>query len=622
MRSIVLLLLPLVVNTACSDYNLGDRRDGNGTLDTDGDGGTDDKTDWAEECDEPSKELGTVLVDESCEEIATVGSWSPVIEWRSTVPGNSYTTPVVGQLTDDNGDGLINDLDMPDIVVANGVGVVYVLSGDGSGVHWQAGALGAEPSTPAIGDLDGDGRPEVVASGSTGIFAYRGDTGAQVWASTAVTGGRLVCGGVAIYDLDSDGHPEVIQGAAVLDGRDGRLKMSGNKGWGTGYTQGRFASFGVVADTNLDGVNEVIVGNAAYNPDGSILWQNNFPDGFVAVGNFDDDPYAEVVVSWYPGLLRLQDHDGTFLWSGTFTGSTIGPPTIADFDGDGKAEIGVAGNGVYVVVDGDGSLIWSRPINDYSSGFTGSAVFDFEGDGLAEVVFADENDLWVFDGATGAVKLQEPQHSSATCSEYPVVADVDNDGAAEIVYTSSAYSGTEMGVTVVGDLDGTWQPSRGIWNQHSYHITNVLDSSGKIPVNMDPNWRTYNTFRSGDLSAATGGAFADAVPVLAAVCVDECTDGRIEVIVQVGNEGVADLPSGVPFSLYAKTGETWTLIESRRTPGDVPSGSTTPSEVFSLTIDQVPDGIIKLVVDDEGGLGLFAECHEDNNVLEIRASCE
>ena len=44
-----------------------------------------------------------------------------------------------------------------------------------------------------------------------------------------------------------------------------------------------------------------------------------------------------------------------------------------------------------------------------------------------EVVFADAADLWVLDGATGAVKLREPEHSSSTVIEYPVIADVDND---------------------------------------------------------------------------------------------------------------------------------------------------------------------------------------------------
>ena len=37
-------------------------------------------------------------------------------------------------------------------------------------------------------------------------------------------------------------------------------------------------------------------------------------------------------------------------------------------------------------------------------------------------------------------------------------------------------------------------PSRRIWNQHAYHITNVNDD-GSVPVKQADNWRSYNNFR-------------------------------------------------------------------------------------------------------------------------------
>ena len=101
------------------------------------------------------------------------------------------------------------------------------------------------------------------------------------------------------------------------------------------------------------------------------------------------------------GELRLQDHDGSVIWAKNVTGSEIGPPTVADLDGDGEPEIGVAGRNQYVVLEADGTFKWSRQTQDHSSGFTGSSVFDFEGDGASEIVYADETRLWVFDGATG-----------------------------------------------------------------------------------------------------------------------------------------------------------------------------------------------------------------------------
>ena len=64
---------------------------------------------------------------------------------------------------------------------------------------------------------------------------------------------------------------------------------------------------------------------------------------------------------------------------------------------------------------------------------TGSSVFDFEGDGAAEVVYADEETLWILDGATGQVELAWDEHDSGTRFEYPTIVDIDKDGSAEIL---------------------------------------------------------------------------------------------------------------------------------------------------------------------------------------------
>jgi hypothetical protein len=389
----------------------------------------------------------------------------------------------------------------------------------------------------------------------------------------------------------------------------GSLIASGAGGDGSGHEWA--APYGVAADIDRDGRLDVVVGNALLNSSGSPKWQNGKEDGFVAVADFDSDKYGEIVVAGM-GSLRLQDDDGTVIWSrNRITGDTIGPPTVADFDGDGEPEIGVAGMGQYVVVDTNGKTLWTRTTNDYSSGFTGSAVFDFEGDGQAEVVYADENDLFVFDGATGAVKLRESRHSSATCSESPSIADVDNDGHAEILYTSSAYSGSETGVTVVGDADDSWMPGRKVWNQHAYAITNVDEDAG-IPASPDVNWVSYNTFRSADMSVADGGLLADAVPVLGDICNAECENGHLYVTVVVGNQGLTDLPAGVPISLWSD--DTW--LATLYTDEEVAPGKSTKGLIFDVDPDDVK-GTLRAKADDNNGGGIVGECNEDNNSLKI-----
>ena len=161
-------------------------------------------------------------------------------------------------------------------------------------------------------------------------------------------------------------------------------------------------------------------------------------------------------------------------------------------------KLGVAGSSLYTAIDTDGSIMWQTGIQDGTSSITGSSVFDFDSDGRAEVVYSDETRLWVFSGLSGEVKLELPL-SSATWIEYPVVADVDADGSAEIVVVANDNNGSfgnDRGIRVYGPASGTWNATRGVWNQHAYSVTNV-NSDATIPTNPLNNWQVLglNNFR-------------------------------------------------------------------------------------------------------------------------------
>lgn len=608
----------VVFAAGCSEYDLTGSQDPNDIPD-----------DPVTTCGTLDLDRDSIETDPSCEVAVEVGSFTPIIKAQNPSLGDGYTTPVVGQLTDDNGDGLVNGNDMPDIVYANGIGVVYAVSNDLLHIHWQTGTiydsyygmtvgdLGTEPATPAIGDVNGDGRPDVVAAGQYGIVAIDGSTGHELWRLSSIPGTvlRANCGAVGLYDLDGDGAAEVVFGRTILNGRDGTTRGIGGYGEGSGHAFA--APMGAAADINNDGKLEVIVGNAAYDDLGNALWHNGFSDGFVAVANFDSDAEGEIVVTWQ-GSVRLQDSNGALIWQllGVL-GDTSGPPTVADFDGDGKPEIGIAGHNVYMVVETNGTIKWQNAVHDESSGFTGSSVFDFEGDGRAEVVYADENDVWVYDGATGAVKMQQTQHSSATCSEYPSIADVDKDGHAEILYSSSQYfEGTQSGVTIIGDAGNSWVAGRQVWNSHAYAITNI-ESDSSWPTSFQPNWPDYNNWRSGDVTAISGNKSADAVALEGDICAS-CDTDFATVVVRVGNGGMDDLAAGTPVSVYAMQGGAPILVETRPTENVIEAGDTSLGMRFDIPTDQLVDGDVRVVVDDAGtGVGIVDECHEDNNTLTI-----
>ena len=581
-----------------------------------------DSGDSAEEVKEEDCDLTAPLAysdepDEECENEVAVGSFTPVVEYhKSSWSQDSSSvsimmTPVVGSLDDDNNDGIINEDDTPDIVVVTygSTGTLRAVSGDGAYELFNISNQSLQgQGAVALGDIDGDGLQEIVALTTNTVKAFEND-GTLKWTSPSIAGSIYgTSDAPAIADMDGDGAVEIIAGSAILNGLNGSIRGIGSYGRGGTINVGT-TSF--AADIDADGIQEVVTGNALYTPDGATIWYNGQSDGYVAAADFDQDGQGEIVVM-YAGTLRLQDTDGTVLWSTTIdnAGSYYGgPPTVADFDGDGEPEIGVAGASNYTVFEGDGTKLWVRTTQDGSSGNTGSAVFDFEGDGVAEVVYADETRLWVFSGPDGTVKLESTEHSNGTWLEYPVIADVDGDGQAEIVV---AHTTSRTGFSVFGDLDQSWRPGRKIWNQHAYSITNVRDD-GTIPPSPDLNWLTYNNFRSGDMDAGDGLKAPDLTVEYGDICEIDCDEDQLLLWVHPGNLGASDVLSGAELVVIAGIGGT--PVEVDRIPiaevltvGDFLAGV----EIALNEPDMDTWNSIRVRLESAE-----LECNEDNNLLEI-----
>ncbi|MDH4319767.1 MAG: FG-GAP-like repeat-containing protein, partial [Desulfobulbaceae bacterium] len=497
-----------------------------------------------------------------CEHKPEVGEFKPVLEWEwtgsDTFPLHNQVmmAPVVANLSDDNGDGFINQDDIPDIVFSSyykgsygSDGKLRAISGDGGGELFTVTSQPVRPGvTPATGDIDGDGISEIITLSDDGylfnhVVAFEND-GTLKWKSPLLLWGAHSIDIISIADLDADGLPEIICGNVVLN-HDGTKKWIANSN--SGVTS-------IVADLNLDGKLEYTGGGFVYDCNGQLLWRVKLPGegaGFQGVANFDDDPYPEIVIV-KSGFVYLLEHTGEIIWGpidlppdGTAQDQG-GPPTIADFDSDGLPEIGVAGARCYVVFESDGSIKWTMPISDTSSHATGSSAFDFEGDGSTEVVYSDEAYLRIFRGSDGTV-LFKVRIGSWTLIELPVIVDVDNDNNAEIVVASNSYpKGGKTGIQVFGDENDTWVNTRKIWNQHAYSITNVNDD-GTIPRVVANNWDTFNNFRQNqmlnpfgcqDLSAsylrADQGGYPESITFTA----------------RVGNSGVLAIGPGTKVSFY------------------------------------------------------------------------
>jgi len=617
----ILWTLALVVG--CSEYGVDALVDANHPDDTDN-GETDGETDLPpEDCSEAAApDAYAPPITDDCTAEPEIGSWEPEVEWNwdknSSHPGYNQvmSMPVAANLTDDNGDGAIDDGDIPDVVFTSFTGSGYrspgaltALSGADGSELWSAIAFdGNQPygtSGVAIADVDGSG-PAIFVVTTGGLTAVNSD-GTHRWTAALSSPPTYGMGHPAILDMEGDGTAEIVLGRTVIN-HDGTVRWVGTGGSGTN----RHLSF--PADLDNDGLAEVVAGNTVYNHDGSIRWQAG-ADGVPAVADLDGDGVPEIVTVTMDsgGLVTARNASGEELWSLSYPDDGGGPPTIADFDGDGEPEIGFAAEQFYRVIEGsDGTILWENSIQDASSKRTGSSVFDFEGDGAAEVVYSDEQNLWVFDGATGAVEMKWTDHASGTLYEYPIIVDIDNDGSSEILVASNnyAFSGS-TGITVIGDATDSWAPARPIWNQHAYSITHINDD-GTVPASATPNWLERNNFRAGNSEIRVGLDQPDLRPGPSETCLSECDDDRAFLWFSIENGGSGDAYN-IPVSLYALDGSTSTLVYQEILAAMAPATQTWMGPIELTRESFGPDGL-QVVVDDESAFsGHNDECLEDNN---------
>ncbi|MCA9692895.1 MAG: VCBS repeat-containing protein, partial [Myxococcales bacterium] len=290
----------------------------------------------------------------------------------------------------------------------------------------------------------------------------------------------------------NDGDVEILLGNSLYD-HNGALIVA------VGGVSALSAS--VLADLDGDGDMEIILTNAAYHHDGGVVYSHQGmidSFGYPQVADLDDDPEPEVLIEAWKGI-SIVEHDGTIKYLNQKPlpagdgDPWLRPSTVHDFDGDGQAEFAVSTGTTYGVYEGDLSIIWTAPVIDASGDATGTA-FDFLGDGIPEAMYADEQNLHVFDGS-GTTLFSETR-TSITHIEYPVVADIDNDGSSEILVVSNSFNGPGQNtIKAIRDVEDRWIQARRIWNQHTYHVTNVRED-GTIPQNEAPHWESLNTFRT------------------------------------------------------------------------------------------------------------------------------
>jgi Bacterial Ig-like domain (group 3)/FG-GAP-like repeat len=209
------------------------------------------------------------------------GTFQTAVTYETGVDVN--TSLAVGDL---NGDG------HPDVAVIAGqdIGIVSVLLGNGEGTFkLQSGysPVGYEPQSVAVGDVNGDGHPDLVvasycqdlqgpcSNGSVEVLLSNGDGTFQ--SPMAYSSGGFDAVSVGVADINGDGNTDLVVTNDRLNGAfysPGEVAVLLGRGDGSFESAVNFLSGGVdpiavlAADVNSDGKPDLLVANSCQQIEG------------------------------------------------------------------------------------------------------------------------------------------------------------------------------------------------------------------------------------------------------------------------------------------------------------------------------------------------------------------
>jgi hypothetical protein len=409
--------------------------------------------------------------------------------WPKTTGESVTSSPALGDI---DGDG-----DM-EVVVGSYDDHVYAWHHDGSTVSgWPKKTGWCVSSSPALGDIDGDGDIEiVVGSGDNNVYAWHHD-GSTVSGWPKKTGSR-VSSSPALGDIDGDGDIEIVVGSADYKVYAWHHDGSTVSGWPkkTGWWVHSSPALG---DIDGDSDMEVVVGSYddnvyAWHHDGSAVsgWPNKTGGDVYsspALGDIDGDGDMEVVVGSSDHTVYAWHHDGSAVngWPKT-TGFNVGSsPALGDIDGDGDIEVVVgSGDDKVYAWHHDGSAVtgWPKKTGDWVH--SSPALGDIDGDGDIEVVVGSSDDkvyAWHHDGSTVNGWPKKTGNCVRSLRSSPALGDIDRDGDIEIVVGSGDNN------VYAWDCSETYNPDNIEWGtfRHDVRHTGLYETKPPKPPKKG-NW--------------------------------------------------------------------------------------------------------------------------------------